>query len=140
MINCPSCQSSHIKLNGHIHTGKQNHYCKDCGRQFVLQSTQKIVCTETKSLIDKLLLEKISLAGIARVSEVSEQWLQTYLSNLYASCPDDLCADIPDQASMQQHLEDKFDTYIYEINGLKKTLVRLSLVIRGKILRHLKTR
>jgi hypothetical protein len=39
---------------------------------------------------------------------------------LYAACPDDLCADLPDQAAMQAYLEDKFDTYIYEISPLKK--------------------
>jgi hypothetical protein len=31
-------------------------------------------------LIDKLLLEKLPLAGIARVTGVSERWLQTYVN------------------------------------------------------------
>jgi hypothetical protein len=34
-------------------------------------------------LIDKLLLEKIPLAGIARVAEVSEVWLQQYVNAKY---------------------------------------------------------
>jgi hypothetical protein len=138
MITCPTCQSSHIKLNGHIHNGKQNHYCKDCQRQFVLNPENKVITARDKALIDKLLLEKISLAGISRSMEVSEVWLQGYVSDLYASCPDDLCADLPDQASMDAHLVDKFDAYVYEIAGLKKTLIRLSLSLHGKILRHLK--
>lgn len=137
MITCPSCQSENIKKNGHIHNGKQNHYCKDCHRQFVLNPENKVVMARDKALIDKLLLEKISLAGIARAVEVSEPWLQSYLSDLYASCPDDLCADLPDQASMYAHLEDKFDEYVYEIGALKKTLLRLSVKLHGKILRHL---
>ena len=37
----------------------------------------------TKDLIDKLLLEKIPLAGIARVTEVSEPWLQSYINGKY---------------------------------------------------------
>jgi hypothetical protein len=134
MITCPSCQSTRVKLNGHIHTGKQNHYCKDCGRQFVLHPDKKVVTPAERALIDRLLLEKISLAGIARSLEVSEVWLQSYLSDLYASCPDDLCADLPDQASMHAHLESKFDAYVYEIAALKKTLLRLSL----RLLNHLK--
>lgn len=137
MISCPTCQSSRVKLNGHIHNGKQNHYCHDCGRQFVLNPSKKVISSQDKKLIDRLLLEKISLAGIARAALVSEQWLQEYISDLYAACPDDLCADIPDQASMYAHLEDKFDTHIYQIAPLKKTLIRLSLQIHGQILRHL---
>jgi hypothetical protein len=138
MIICPTCQSENIKLNGHIHNGKQNHYCKDCTRQFVLQPDNKVVSARDKALIDKLLLEKISLAGISRTVGVSQLWLQGYLSDLYASCPDDLNADLPDQASMCAHLEDKFDQYVYEIEALKKTLIRLSWLLHGRILRHLK--
>jgi hypothetical protein len=137
MIHCPSCESEKVKLNGHIHNGKQNHRCKDFGRQFVLNPVKKTITAQEKSLIDKLLLEKISLAGIARTMEVSEVWLQGYISDLYASCPDDLNAVLPDQASMHTYLEDKFDNYIYENLALKKTLVRLSLQIHGRILKHL---
>jgi AraC-like DNA-binding protein len=34
----------------------------------------------TRDLIDRLLLERISLAGIARAVQMSEQWLQTYVN------------------------------------------------------------
>lgn len=137
MITCPSCQSENIKLNGHIHNGKQNHLCKNCGRQFVLNPDNKVITAGDKAIIDRLLLEKISLAGIARTIEVSQVWLQGYLSDLYASQPDDLYADLPDQASMHTHLEDKFDEYVYHIAPLKKTLIRLSLRVHGQILKHL---
>lgn len=137
MIHCPTCKSTNIKRNGHIHNHKQNHLCKECGRQFVPNPLNAGIGEAKKTLINKLLLEKISLAGIARVVEVSEQWLQTYLSDLYASCPEDLCAQVPDQATMDRYLEDKLDTYIYEIAPLKKTLVRLSTQIYGRILGHL---
>ena len=42
---------------------------------------------KTKALIDKLLLEKLPLAGIARVVEVSEPWLQQYVNVKYAQVP-----------------------------------------------------
>jgi len=35
---------------------------------------------ETRKLIDKLLLAKISLAGISREPGVSERWLQYYVN------------------------------------------------------------
>lgn len=80
---CPTCHSSHVVKNGSIHNGKQNHKCKDCGRQFVQDPQNKIIDEGTKHLIAKLLLEKIPLAGIARVAEVSEVWLQQYVNTKY---------------------------------------------------------
>ncbi|MEO1149188.1 MAG: IS1 family transposase [Cyanobacteria bacterium J06638_22] len=80
---CPDCGSSNIVKNGKIHNGKQNHKCKDCLRQFVEDPQNKIIDEATKHLIDKLLLEKIPLAGIARVAEVSEVWLQQYVNAKY---------------------------------------------------------
>ena len=60
--------------------GKQKYACKECSRQFVLDPTN---CVSQDNLIDKLLLEKISLAGIARVIGVSERWLQKYVNEKY---------------------------------------------------------
>jgi insertion element IS1 protein InsB len=87
MPSCPNCQSKSVVKNGFIHNGKQNHKCKSCGRQFVAVSRQKIISKKTKELIDKLLLEKIPLAGIARVCDVSESWLQDYVNKKYESIP-----------------------------------------------------
>jgi IS1 family transposase/transposase-like protein len=87
MLHCPSCQSTQIVKNGRIHNGKQNHKCRDCGRQFVEHSQQKRISQETKNLIDKLLLEKIPLADIARVCDVSEPWLQQYVNQKYQDVP-----------------------------------------------------
>ena len=87
LIQCPSCQSTQTVKNGKIHNGKQNHKCRSCGRQFVLNPTQKRISEETKRLIDKLLLEKLPLAGIARVADVSEPWLQEYVNGKYRSVP-----------------------------------------------------
>lgn len=69
---CPACDSTHIVKNGKIDNGKQNFKCRDCGRQFVQDPQNKIVAQATKTLIEKLLLEKIPLAEIVRVVGVSE--------------------------------------------------------------------
>ena len=87
MPNCPNCESKDVVKNGFIHNGNQNHKCKECGRQFVEVPRQKIISEETKALIDKLLLEKIPLAGIARVCDVSETWLQDYVNRKYEAIP-----------------------------------------------------
>jgi insertion element IS1 protein InsB len=86
-MQCPRCQSERIIKNGRIHTGKPKWMCKDCNRQFVAEPKWRRISDETKALIDKLLLEKSSLAGIARVTGVSEPWLQTYVNAKYASVP-----------------------------------------------------
>ena len=85
-MNCPTCNSENVIKNGSIHNGKQKYACKDCLRQFVLAPTN-CISQEKKDLIDKLLLEKIPLAGIARVVEVSEYWLQNYVNDKYDSVP-----------------------------------------------------
>ncbi|WP_445248121.1 IS1 family transposase [Microcoleus sp. OTE_8_concoct_300] len=83
--NCPECGSNHIVKNGRIHNKKPKYKCQSCGRQFVENPTNKVISSETKDLIDRLLLEKISLAGIARSTGVSQKWLQDYVNNKYAS-------------------------------------------------------
>ncbi len=81
---CPACDSSNVVKNGSIHNSKQNHKCcKDCGRQFVQDPQNQIIGEATKHLIDKLLLERMPLAGIVRVAEVSEVWLQQYVNAKY---------------------------------------------------------
>jgi hypothetical protein len=47
----------------------------------------KVIEQETRELIDRLLLENISLAGIARAILISQQWLQSYVNEKYAGVP-----------------------------------------------------
>lgn len=84
MSNCPICSAARSVKNGRIHNGKQRFLCRQCGRQFVEQPTKKVVNAATRELIDRLLLERISLCGIARAAQVSETWLQQYVNEKYA--------------------------------------------------------
>jgi transposase-like protein len=86
-MQCPQCHSDQIIKNGSIHNGKPKYSCKDCRRQFVADPQDRRIPDATKALIDKLLLERISLAGIARAVSVSERWLQTYVNEKYADQP-----------------------------------------------------
>ena len=72
---CPQCGSRWYKRNGHIHTGKQTHRCKHCGRAFVLTPENAVITEEQRALIERLLLERISLRGICRAVGVGLQWL-----------------------------------------------------------------
>ncbi len=81
---CPRCGSQHIVKNGSIHNKKPKYQCQDCRRQFVEKSNKKVISQETLELIDRLLLEKIPLAGIARTTQVSSTWLQKYVNDKYA--------------------------------------------------------
>jgi hypothetical protein len=76
---CPRCQSPKYKKNGHIHNGKQNHRCHDCGRQFVDCSEQYLILEDTRALIERLLVERISLRGICRAVGVTLKWLVGFL-------------------------------------------------------------
>lgn len=84
---CPACGSEHLIKNGSVHNGKSKHQCKSCGYQFVDNPTKTTVSSETKQLIDRLLLERISLRGIARVTQVSWSWLQGYVNLRLAHTP-----------------------------------------------------
>ncbi len=67
----PESGSERFKKNGHIHTGKQNHQCKLCGRQFVVDVTNRVIVEEQRTLVERLLCEKISLRSICRTLGVS---------------------------------------------------------------------
>lgn len=73
--------------NGTTRRGKQNYKCRDCGRQFVENSQWKRREPANSAMIDRLLLEKIPLAGIARVLQLSQSWLQQYVNACYDKLP-----------------------------------------------------
>jgi insertion element IS1 protein InsB len=87
---CPRRKSSKYKKNGHIHNGKQNHHCHDCGRQFVHCFEQYLLLEETRALIKRLLLERISLHGICRAVGVTLKWLLGFLVQCFETLPEHL--------------------------------------------------
>src|SRR2546422_7165853 len=87
---CPHCGSRQYKRNGRIHTGKQNHKCKDCGRAFVLVPENHVITEEQRAVIERLLLERISLRGICRVIGVGLRWLLYLMVERFTAAPDHL--------------------------------------------------
>jgi transposase-like protein len=66
---CPQCGSEHTVKNGKIHNDKPKFKCKYCGRQFIENPTNKVIDSQTKELIDRLLLER------SRRHSASEEFL-----------------------------------------------------------------
>jgi IS1 family transposase/transposase-like protein len=87
---CPRCQSSKYKKNGHIHNGEQNHQCRACGRQFVEHFEQPLISDDTRALIERLLVERISLRGICRAVGVGLKWLLGFLLHRIEALPNRL--------------------------------------------------
>ena len=82
-IRCSTCFGDKTVKNGRNSEGTQKYKCKDCGYSFVEHPKKTKISDQTKALVDRLLLEKLSLAGIARSTGVSETWLQSYVNNKY---------------------------------------------------------
>jgi insertion element IS1 protein InsB len=108
---CPRCGSNWFKKNGHIHTGKQNHRCKLCGRAFVLNPVNSVITQEQRPLIERLLLERISLRGICRAVGGGLQWLLQFMVARFQAVPEDLYAKPADDtpAVILQRLEAELD-------------------------------
>jgi len=63
-----------------------------CGRAFVLTPENSVITAEQRLLIERLLLERISLRGICRAVGVGLQWLLQFMSARFQAAPEDLHA------------------------------------------------
>ena len=91
---CPECGSPQFKKNGHMHSGKQHHQCKACGRQFVASAENHIISDEERTVVEHLPRERISLRGICRAVGVSLTWRLHFMVERFASCPNHLHVQI----------------------------------------------
>ena len=87
---CPQGKSPKYKKNGHIHNGKQHHHGHDCGRQFVQCFEQYLIAEDKRALIERLLVERISVRGIGRAVGGTLQWLLGCLVQCFEARPEHL--------------------------------------------------
>jgi insertion element IS1 protein InsB len=87
---CPECGSTSVVKNGSIHNGKKKFMCNNCGRQYVLNPENKIISQDMWDIVDRLLLERIPISGISRVTGISELWLQKYINIIYENVPKEI--------------------------------------------------
>jgi hypothetical protein len=85
---CPACGSTPFKKNGHTHNGQPNHQGKACPRPFVTEASEQSIPPEPRTLIERLLCERISLRGICRAVGVSLPGLLHCMVECFAACPD----------------------------------------------------
>lgn len=100
-MQCPDCESTTIKKNGHIHNGKQNHRCLNCGRQFVIDPENKIVSEQQRAYIRQALLERVSMEGICRIFDVSMPWLLQFAEKIVEELPENLNATVTGEDEME---------------------------------------
>ena len=65
----------------------------ECGRQFVEKTAG--ISPENRALIEKLLLERLSLRGVCRVLGVALTSLLRFMEKLYEQSPEDLNVVLP---------------------------------------------
>jgi hypothetical protein len=78
--------------------GKQNHRSKLCGRAFVLDPANSVITKDQRTLIERLLPERISLRGIYRAVGVGLQWLLQFMGGGFQRLPS-ICL-----SNIRQHL------------------------------------
>jgi hypothetical protein len=84
----PRSQSSKYKNNGHIHNGKQNHPCHNSRRQFIQGFEPYLLSDDRPALMERLLLERISLRGMGRAVSVGLPWLSRFLVQCFEALPE----------------------------------------------------
>jgi len=107
----PQCGSRQYKRKGRIHTGKQNHKGKTCGRAFGLVPDNQVITEEQRAVIERLLLERISLHGICRVIGVGLRWRLQVMVERFTAAPDHLYVQptADTQRVIRQRLEAELD-------------------------------
>jgi len=87
---CPRCTSGQWKKHGHLHNGKQNHHCHDCGRQCVDCFAQDLIAEDRRGRIERVRVERIALRGIWRAVGGTRKWVVGFLVQCFAALPDHL--------------------------------------------------
>ena len=80
-LHCPDCQGTEIKKNGRKSYGKQNYFCKACGRQFIGDHALQYRGCHS-SLIRKVLLMPVRGIGIRDIVEIENISIRKVLSIL----------------------------------------------------------
>lgn len=81
---CSRCAATHVVRNGANSVGTPTFRCRACGHRFVANPRKGPISEDQRSLIRRLLRERLSLRAIVRIVGVSRSWLQRFVNALYA--------------------------------------------------------
>ncbi len=112
-MQCPECQSTHIRKNG-IKRGKQNHICVSCGRQFIERyEASRGYSDQVKRECLKMYTNGMGFGGIERVKGVHHTTVISWVKQVGENLPD---AYAPETIPTVGEL-DELETFV----GSKKT-------------------
>ena len=107
-MQCPECNSSHIRKNG-IKKGKQNHLCVDCGRQFIDKyEPQKGYSDDVKRICLRMYVNGMGFRAIQRVTGVHHTTIINWVKQVGSMLPD---AYNPDKIPQVGEL-DELETFV----------------------------
>ena len=107
---CPQCDSTWYKRNGHIHTGKQNHCYKLCGRAFVLSPENHLITEERRLLIRAVALgENLIAWDLPRSEDWAPLALAVYSGTFCRYSRSLACAAVDAPLVILQWLEAEMD-------------------------------
>ncbi len=87
-MQCPECGSTHIRKNG-LKTGKQNHICVQCGRQFIDQyELHKGYTDQIKRECLKMYVNGLGFRAIERVKGVHHTTALNWVKQVGTNLPD----------------------------------------------------
>ena len=75
----PTVSVPQYKKNGHMHNGKHKHHGHDGGHQFVQGCEPYLLTEDTRCLLERLWLARLSLRGMCRAVGVTLKWLVGFL-------------------------------------------------------------
>lgn len=108
---CPKCQSTNINKNG-LKRGKQNHICKDCGRQFIDVYSPTGYPEEIKRQCLHLYVEGNGFRRIERLTGVCHNTVINWVKAAAQSLPQD-----PDYQEIPEVSQvDELQTYVGKKN------------------------
>ena len=87
-MNCPKRQSTQIiKYRPIPITANHDSDVRTADDSLLRMATRQPIDEATRQLIDKLLLDGAGMSPIARVTGVSERWLQMYVNQKFYQAP-----------------------------------------------------
>ena len=84
---CPHCTSSNVSKNGHRRS-KQNHICRDCGRQFVESYSCQGYADEIKQQCLKMYVNGMGFRAIERITGVNHNTVINWVKKAASPLPD----------------------------------------------------
>ncbi len=101
-INCPKCGSNQIRKNGH-RRGKQNHQCKNCGRQFIDCYSEVGYPKEVKENCLTMYVNGNGFRGIERITKVNHNTVIRWVRQVGIELSNDKeTYSIPDVAQLDE--------------------------------------